>query len=109
WRAQGDLWYIGVTSMGGAPMYDFLLTDAPYVTHVYVDQSTKRVVKIQADTAQPLQLAAPFPAISLVTSIGCPLYTLIEYLQPSTVVSGLFSTTPPSGYQRGQVPETASC
>ena len=98
---EGLLWYVGPATYKGAHAYDFLLVEAPRVTHVYVDASSKQVVAVTVDlqgSTQPGGEDAP----SWFTNDACINYMLVEYVQQDPSIS--FSPEPPAGYHRGSVP-----
>ena len=46
---SGLLWYSGTAKVGETNVYDYILVSAPNQTHVYIDQQTKQVVKIEVE------------------------------------------------------------
>lgn len=103
---SGGLWYVGEAQYNGAPAYDFLLVDAPNLTHVYVDAHSQQVVAVTVDPKSSVRPGGA-SAESRFGDSGCALYTLVESLPTTTTLS--FSTTPPPNYHSGSVPSGIGC
>ena len=104
---NGLLWYSGTAKLGETNVYDYILVSAPNLTHVYIDQNTKQVVKLDVDTKTAWNV--PFDRDQVFGRDGCSYFTFIEYLQPEDVADK-FSLTPSNSHQdQGHVPTTVTC
>jgi hypothetical protein len=105
---SGLLWYSGQNTKlsDGTNIYDYILVSAPNLTHVYIDQNTKQVVKLEVDTKTAWNV--PFDRDQVFGNDKCSYFSFIEYVQPETVADK-FSLTPPSNSHQGQVPSTVQC
>jgi negative regulator of sigma E activity len=104
---SGLLWYSGPAKVGETNVYDYILVSAPNETHVYIDQQTKQVVKLEVDTKTVWNV--PFDHDQVFGNDKCSYFTLIEYMQPEGVADK-FSPMPPNSHQdQGHVPTTVTC
>ena len=104
---SGLLWYSGPAKVGETNVYDYILVSAPNLTHVYIDQQTKQVVKLEVDTKTAWNV--PFDRDQVFGGDGCSYFTLIEYVQPDGVADK-FSPTPPNSHQdQSHIPATLTC
>jgi hypothetical protein len=106
---SGLLWYSGQNAkVGSANVYDYILVSAPNETHVYIDQQTKQVVKMEVKPG--VVWSYPPQTDQVFGNDKCSYFTLIEYLQPEDVADK-FSLTPPSNshQDQGHIPATVKC
>ena len=92
--------------MGSVNVYDYILVSAPNETHVYIDEQTKQVVKMEVKPA--VVWSYPPQTDQVFGNDKCSYFTLIEYVQPESVADK-FSLTPPSGSHQGSAPTTLKC
>jgi hypothetical protein len=104
----GLLWYSGQNAkVGNATAYDYRLVSAPNLTHVYIDQRTNQVVKVDVDTSKTWNSPPPTDVPQLYGQDNCSYFTLIEYV--ASAPDETFSLAPPRSSQQGAVPATVTC
>lgn len=104
---SGLLWYSGTAKVGETNVYDYILVSAPNETHVYIDQQTKQVVKMEVKPG--VVWSYPPQTDQVFGGDKCSYFTLIEYLQPEDVADK-FSLTPPNSHQdQSHIPATVTC
>jgi anti-sigma factor RsiW len=104
---SGLLWYSGTAKLGETNTYDYILVSAPNETHVYIDQQTKQVVKMEVKPK--VVWSYPPQTDQVFGNDKCSYFTLIEYVQPEDVADK-FSPTPPNSHQdQGHIPATVTC
>lgn len=105
----GKLWNVGLAQWQGRTLMRFALTTAPYLTYVYADPNSLRVVGASVDLSAPDHPGTPDGPSQLASATACLSYTLVEYLRPSDVPAAIFDPAPPSGYEAGQPRSTLTC
>lgn len=105
----GKLWRMGLTQWRGRTLARFALTTAPYLTYLYVDPATLRVVGASVDVGSADQPGTMDGLSQLASASECLSYTLVDYLRPSDVPSGALEAPASSGYVPGRVHGTITC
>lgn len=105
----GKLWNLGTAPWQGRSLLRFALTTAPYLTYVYADPDSLRVVGASVDPPAPDHPGTLDGPSQLASASECLSYTLVEYLAPRAVPVAAFDPAPPTGYAPGQARATVTC